>query len=322
MRNVNLILIFTAPSGHFRSMLRQRIFGVRLWLNILSVGVISVEWTGNARAAAVYPVKVSANHRYLVDRNNAPFLIMGDCPQSLTVNLPVAQTESFFSNRKAMGSTLCGSIWSATLYRRGRTAALSTAFCHSRVTFPAATIFAFRPLQTQCAFFRPLRPNDRTCRQIQSGCILGPHRDGRMLTNMVNNGPKACYDYGKYLGDQYRHFDNIVWMSGNDYDWWKDSRNDPVVTAMAKGIQATDPQHIHTIEASIGLSTNDTNWAAIVSLNAAYIYSPTYADVLRGTIAPIRCRFSWWRLVTTLKTLARSTWPLRARCAARNTGPI
>jgi hypothetical protein len=29
-----------------------------------------------------YPVKVSTNNRYLVDQNNAPFLIMGDCPQS------------------------------------------------------------------------------------------------------------------------------------------------------------------------------------------------------------------------------------------------
>jgi len=86
------------------SMMRQRIFGVRLCLNLLSVGVISVAWTSSARAAAaVYPVKVSTNNRYLVDQNNVPFLIMGDCPQSLTVNLSVAQTDSYFSNRQAHG---------------------------------------------------------------------------------------------------------------------------------------------------------------------------------------------------------------------------
>ena len=77
------------------SMLLQRIFAGRLWLSLLSVSVISSGFTGSGLAApGVYPVKVSANHRYLVDQNNAPFLIMGDCPQSLTVNLSVAQTDS------------------------------------------------------------------------------------------------------------------------------------------------------------------------------------------------------------------------------------
>ena len=103
MGNVNLILISTAPNGFFRSMMRQRVFGVRFWLNVLSVGVMSVAWAGSAWAAAVYPLKVSANNRYLVDQKNAPFLIMGDCPQSLTVNLSLAQTDSYFSNRQAHG---------------------------------------------------------------------------------------------------------------------------------------------------------------------------------------------------------------------------
>ena len=73
-------------------------------------------------------------------------------------------------------------------------------------------------------------------------------------------------------------------MSGNDYEGWRDSGNDAAVTAVAKGIQATDARHIHTIElgGSFGLSTDDPNWAAIVSLNAAYTYFPTYAEVLKG----------------------------------------
>ena len=48
-------------------------------------------------------------------------------------------------------------------------------------------------------------------------------------------------------------------MSGNDYEGWRDARNDAAVTAVAKGIQATDTRHIHTIElgGSFGLSTDD-----------------------------------------------------------------
>src|ERR1700691_3253112 len=103
------------------SMLSLRIFAIRLWLNLLSVSVISGGWTGGVRAAAaVYPVKVSANNRYLVDQNNAPFLIMGDCPQSLTVNLSVAQADSYFSNRQAHGFNTLWVNLLCTVYTGGR----------------------------------------------------------------------------------------------------------------------------------------------------------------------------------------------------------
>jgi hypothetical protein len=41
-----------------------------------------------------YPVKVSANRRYLVDQNNTPFLIAGDSLQGLIYRLSEAQAEN------------------------------------------------------------------------------------------------------------------------------------------------------------------------------------------------------------------------------------
>ena len=35
----------------------------------------------NDSQPAAYPLKLSANHRYLVDQKNHPFLIVGDSPQ-------------------------------------------------------------------------------------------------------------------------------------------------------------------------------------------------------------------------------------------------
>ena len=65
---------------------------------------MAAAWTGNAGAAGPdYPVKVSANKRYLVDQNNVPFLITGDSPQGLTVDLSPAQADSYFANRQAHG---------------------------------------------------------------------------------------------------------------------------------------------------------------------------------------------------------------------------
>ena len=308
-------------------MLWHRPFAGRLWLNLLTVSLILGGWSGSVRvAAAVYPVKVSRNNHYLVDQNNAPFLIVGDCPQSLTVNLSVAQADLYFSNRLAHGFNTLWVNLVCTTYTGGRP--------------DGSTFDGMLPFQgylsggNNLSHFDLSKPNEAffaRCDQMIALAakynllvFLDPIETGGWLTNMVNNGPQACYNYGKYLGNRYKHFDNIVWMSGNDYEGWRDARNDAAVTAVAKGIQATDTRHIHTIElgGSFGLSTDDPNWADIVSLNAAYTYFPTYAEVLKGYNRAARCRFSWWRLVTTLSPSARSTLPLRPPCGGRNTGPI
>jgi len=254
---------------------------------MLTIGLLlSVGCIASARGAAVYPVKVSANNRYLVDQNNAPFLILGDCPQSLTVNLSLAQTESYFSNRQAHGFNTMWINLVCTVYTAGRP---------DGSTFDGIHPFTgYLPGGHDLSHFDLSKPNEpffARCDQMIGLAakynllvFLDPIETGGWLTNMVNNGTKACYEYGEYLGNRYRHFDNIVWMSGNDYEGWRDPRNDAAVTAVAKGIKATDARHIHTVElgGSFGLSTDDPQWASLVSLNAAYTYFPTYAEVLAG----------------------------------------
>lgn len=49
----------------------------------------------------VYPFRVSANGRYLVDQNNTPFLIMGDNPHAVVGMASVA--EAYFADRQTHG---------------------------------------------------------------------------------------------------------------------------------------------------------------------------------------------------------------------------
>src|SRR6185437_6950387 len=55
-----------------------------------------------ARSAkhAAYPIRVSANGRYLVDQNGVPFLITGDSPQSMMTLLTLKQDAHYFSVRE------------------------------------------------------------------------------------------------------------------------------------------------------------------------------------------------------------------------------
>ncbi|MGB7767929.1 MAG: hypothetical protein WBN22_03645, partial [Verrucomicrobiia bacterium] len=66
----------------------------------LRIMLIGVAFCGAVYAASpVYPVKISANGRYLMDQNNVPFLMVGDAPHSLVVNLSSSNAAIYLADR-------------------------------------------------------------------------------------------------------------------------------------------------------------------------------------------------------------------------------
>lgn len=227
-------------------------------------------------AAQAYPVKKSANGRYLVDQNNTPFLIAGDAPQSLMVNISETDADMFFANRQSHGYNAAWINLICNTYTAGRA--------------DSSTYDGIVPFTTPNDFSTPNETYFARCdRMIQSAAnhgivvFLDPAETGSFLSVMLSNGATKCRAYGQYLGNRYKAFNNIVWMSGNDYQNWSDSTNDAVVTAVALGIKDVDTRHLHTIELNYltSGSLDDPNWAPIISLNASYTYFPTYAQVLK-----------------------------------------
>ena len=54
-------------------------------------------------AKVTYPIKVSANNRYLIDQNDVPFLMVGDAPQMLIANVSQAEAGAYMANRRSYG---------------------------------------------------------------------------------------------------------------------------------------------------------------------------------------------------------------------------
>jgi uncharacterized protein DUF4038 len=48
-------------------------------------------------------LRISPSRRYLVDQNNAPFLLQGDAAWSLIVAMSDAEVEQYLANRRAKG---------------------------------------------------------------------------------------------------------------------------------------------------------------------------------------------------------------------------
>ena len=73
---------------------------VTQWLCALLVSCVVA---APVMAAPAYPLKKSANGRYLVDQNNTPFLIAGDSPQALVVDLSDTDQQMFLTDRATNG---------------------------------------------------------------------------------------------------------------------------------------------------------------------------------------------------------------------------
>ena len=242
-----------------------------------SDNTVTATFTPTASTLPAFPLVVSANGRYLQDQNSVPFLILGESPQAMIGDLSEADAELFLRNRRSYGFN---TVWINLL------CASYTGCKADGTTFDGIAPFtAANDLST---------PNEayfaRADRMLQLAVkygflvILDPAETGSWLSVLQNNGAIKARAYGRYLGTRYKGFSNIVWMSGNDFQSWRTLSDDALVRAVALGIKDTDPNHIHTVEldAPVSSSLDDSTWAPIISLNAAYVYYPTYAEVLHA----------------------------------------
>jgi len=231
-------------------------------------------------AGPVYPLKVSPNGRYLVDQTGAPFLVVGDAPQPLIGDLSEADAATYFADRQKEGfdavwiNLLCGSY----------------TYCNSNGTtfdgiapFTSGNSPADYDLTTpNPAYFQ--RADDMIRLAAQHGIVvfLDPAETGSWLTTLRNNGGTKAFDYGVYLGNRYKSFPNIVWMSGNDFQSYGNSTDANLVLSVMEGIHSVDPNQLQTAELAYWASSSLDSpiLAPMITLNAAYTYYPTYAEVL------------------------------------------
>jgi hypothetical protein len=238
-------------------------------------------------AGAAYPVKKSATNRYLVDQNNVPFLIVGDSPQALIVNLTETEASAFFADRVALGfNTMWINLLCAT-YTGGRADA-STIDNIKPFTANISGTSSYDLTTTNEAYFARVDHMLNLAAQNGIQVLLDPAETGSFLSVLLDNGTNKCRAYGQFLGDRYKNFTNIIWMSGNDFQTWRNAGDDVVVRAVALGIKDRDTNHIDTSELDyqISSSLDDTNWDSLLDLNATYTYYATYARLLQDYNRP------------------------------------
>jgi len=226
------------------------------------------------------PIAVGPTGRYLVDENGTPFLMTGESPQAMIGDLTESDAELFFAKRHAQGFN---TVWINLL-------------CNNYTGCPVdgSTWDGVPPFTTPGDFSTPNEAYftrvDRILRLAGKYgfiVVLDPAETGGWLDIMVPNGVDKLRAYGRYLGERYKDFPNIIWMHGNDYVRWGPFF-DPYVTAVALGIADEDTHHLQTVELDFNVSgsLDDPAWEPIIDLNASYTYEPTYDQVLKDYNRP------------------------------------
>ena len=223
----------------------------------------------------IFPLKVSANKRHLVDQDSKPFLMVGDAPQTIVANLSLEEAAAYMANRREYG---INALWINLLCN------FSDGCNKDATTFDGVAPFlaAGDLSKPNPVYFQ--RADDIVKLAAARGMVvlLDPIETSSWLPILRAAGTEQAFRYGQYLGRRYKDFPNIIWMHGNDFQSWSDRTDDALVQAVARGIRTEDLMHIHTIELNYltSGSLDDPSWAPLIELDAAYTYYPTYAQVL------------------------------------------
>jgi hypothetical protein len=254
---------------------------------IQPTGVVAQQGSaGNSSPA--FPLKLSANRRYLVDQNNKPFLIVGDSPQGLMGRLSAEEVEKYFADRQAHGFNTAGWVDVACAGRDFPDNTNAAAY-DGIVPFTGYVAGG-----TDFTHYDLSKPNETYFKRLDSAIeiaakhgifvFIDPAETIGWLDTLRNNGLDASYAYGQYLGRRYGKYKNVAWISGNDFQRWRVPADDALALAVAKGIQSVAPQQLQTVEINYNTSSSldDKAWATLISLNSTYTYAATYIQMLHS----------------------------------------
>ncbi len=231
---------------------------------------ISATTAGSADATYAYPLKISANGRYLVDQNRKPFRIQGDSAQSLITNLTYTEAETYFADRQAKGFNAVNInllehkfALNAPANRKGDAPFLTP----GDFSTPNEAYFAFADSILELAASKGMLIS---LAPMFLGYNGGDEGWWSTLTSAANT-QEASYKFGLYIGNRYKKHKNILWVIGGDYLPPAGSEGEMRLHKFLEGIKAAGETQLWAGDWKAPcLSTDERAFTSLMDLNAVY----------------------------------------------------
>ena len=231
-----------------------------------------------------WPLKASANRRYLVDQNNVPFLLMGDAAHTLITSIGPTDMVTYMSTRASQGFNAIQVIIPCDTYISCPASMLSFS---GVAPFTSGTSQSNYDLSAPNPAYWSIVDNMLSIAAANNLVVfLNPMDAGGLLPLLETNGTTKVFNFGVFLGNRYKNTANLVWDFGDDFQSWNSNPSDnDLISQLMAGIASADPNHLIDIELDYlkSYSNQDTaKLAPVLSLDAAYTYYETYDEVLQA----------------------------------------
>jgi hypothetical protein len=223
------------------------------WVGLLSFRAQGAKPEGqeathtSARTTPAFPLKLSADQRYLVDQKDRPFLVIGDSPWSLIVEPSPAQVDLYLDDRAAKGFNLL----------------LVNLLEHKFSSQPPKLRDGMAPFAFKGDFATPNEHYFRYAEEIARkaarrgiALLLCPAYlgygggDEGFFQEISRGGPDKVRAYGRYVGKRFCNHPNLMWVVGGDFTPPADQRW--TVEQLAAGIRDEDTAHLMTVHCGPG----------------------------------------------------------------------
>ena len=259
-----------------------------------------------ADSTSAFPLRVSANGRYLEDRTGKPFLLHGDSPWSLMVQLSREDVELYLEDRRS----------------RGFNTLLTSLIEHNFADDPPRNWYGDAPFLTPGDFSTPneayfahadwvlQRARDLGFTVFLTPAYLGyGGGDEGWYQELVASTAEIRREYGRFLGERYQDMENIIWTHGGDYN----PPNRDVVRDIAEGIREYTPGRLETAHCVRETAAADYWPEPWLTLNNVYTGRAVYSDSLEQYNRPGPLAFFF---LEGLYEHEHSTTPTRLRTQA------
>jgi hypothetical protein len=249
--------------------MNRKIAAIFLIFYTIFMGAVTVQ-------AVKWPLRISANGKYLEDQDGLPFLIVGEAAWSMAAQLNPSEVINYLADRQA----------------KGFTAIIINAIEHEHSSNPPYNYAGQHPFSNGNSNWSVRNEIywshlDHILNEAKNRGILvflfpaylgiSCGSEG-WCSEMVAQTDAAMTNYGEWLGSRYGNQGNIIWVHGGDAAANNFSGAYGRVAGIANGIKSRDSYHLHTAHSSPESSALD-DYSALIDLNTTYSYSNAQGKV-------------------------------------------
>lgn len=220
--------------------------------------------------AADWPLRINANGKYLEDQTGTPFLIVGDAGWELTTQISDSQAISYLDDRQAKGFN---AIEIRVIGRSFQNNGPNDFYNNRPFTNGPSDWSTRNEAYWSRADAIVTAAKARGMVILMFPAYLGYNCGSQgWCDDMLSQTNTAMSNYGAWIGNRYKDYGNIIWMTGGDADCSNYANACARNNAIVSGIRSSDTDALFSAEPAPDQIGGIDSYIGLLDINAIYTY--------------------------------------------------